>query len=107
MIFDIGLSELVLIAAVSLIILGPKRLPVVARTLGTIVAKFQHSLTTLKNEITHESNIIAEVADLHRDANENSMKLESKNSVFKCPEIPQFPGKLKTPDDITSREIEH
>ena len=39
--FDVGFSEVVIIAIIALVILGPERLPKVARTLGFWVGKAQ------------------------------------------------------------------
>ena len=40
---DIGLSELLIIMAVALIVLGPKKLPEVARSLGRGLAQFRRA----------------------------------------------------------------
>ena len=39
--FDFGFSELVVIGAVALVVLGPEKLPVVARTAGEWIGKAQ------------------------------------------------------------------
>jgi Tat protein translocase TatB subunit len=45
--FGIGLPELVVILVVALVVLGPKRLPEVARTLGKAVAEFRRHSTEI------------------------------------------------------------
>ena len=52
--FDVGLSELALIAVVALIVLGPERLPRAARTAGTLLRKLRSSWTSLRYEIDRE-----------------------------------------------------
>ena len=49
--FGIGMPELILILAVALIVLGPKRLPEIARTLGKGLAEFRRTTDELKEEI--------------------------------------------------------
>ena len=52
--FDVGFSELVLLALVALIVLGPERLPRVARTLGGLTRKARSSWLNLKRSIEAE-----------------------------------------------------
>ena len=54
--FDVGFSELVLLALVALIVLGPERLPRVARTLGGLTRKARSSWLNLKRSIEAEVN---------------------------------------------------
>jgi len=52
--FDVGFSELVLLALVALVVLGPERLPRVARTLGGLTRKARSSWLNLKRSIEAE-----------------------------------------------------
>ncbi|WP_217126389.1 Sec-independent protein translocase protein TatB [Hydrogenophilus thiooxidans] len=52
--FDIGFSELVLIALVALIVLGPERLPKVARTVGHLLGRMQRYASSVKADIERE-----------------------------------------------------
>ena len=52
--FDIGFSEIALIAVVALRVLGPERLPGVARTLGALVRRARASWQNVKSEIERE-----------------------------------------------------
>ena len=52
--FDIGFSELLLIAVVALVVLGPERLPKVARTLGHLFGRAQRYVADVKAEINKE-----------------------------------------------------
>jgi Tat protein translocase TatB subunit len=49
--FGIGMPELLLILAVALIVLGPKRLPEIARALGKGMAEFRRATDELKDEL--------------------------------------------------------
>ncbi len=52
--FDVGFSELVLIGVVALVVLGPERLPGVARTLGTLVRRARNSWASVRAEVERE-----------------------------------------------------
>jgi len=52
--FDIGFWELCLIAVVALLILGPERLPVAARTAGFWIGKARRMIGNVKSEIDRE-----------------------------------------------------
>jgi len=52
--FDIGFSELLVIAVVALIVIGPERLPGVARTLGHLFGRMQRYVNDVKADISRE-----------------------------------------------------
>lgn len=52
--FDIGFSELMVIAVVALIVIGPERLPKVARTLGHLFGRMQRYVNDVKADINRE-----------------------------------------------------
>jgi sec-independent protein translocase protein TatB len=55
--FDIGFSELVVIALVALIVIGPERLPRVARTVGALLGRFQRYVNDVKSEVRREMEL--------------------------------------------------
>lgn len=52
--FDIGFSELLVIGVVALIVIGPERLPKVARTAGLLYGRMQRYVSSVKSDISHE-----------------------------------------------------
>lgn len=52
--FDIGFGELLLIGLVGLLVLGPERLPGVAKTLGGFVRKARHTWNQMRVELEQE-----------------------------------------------------
>jgi sec-independent protein translocase protein TatB len=52
--FDIGFSELVVIGLVALIVIGPERLPRVARTMGHLAGRLQRYVADVKADINRE-----------------------------------------------------
>lgn len=52
--FDVGFSEIALIAVVALLVLGPERLPRVARTAGALLRRARSSWQNVRSEIERE-----------------------------------------------------
>ncbi len=52
--FDIGFTEIVVIAVVALIVLGPEKLPKTARTLGHLFGRLQRYVADVKADINRE-----------------------------------------------------
>lgn len=77
--FDIGFWELVLLGVVGLVVLGPERLPIVARTLGRWVARAKRYANTLTEELENEVG----TADLRRDVREARENIESQTREFR------------------------
>jgi sec-independent protein translocase protein TatB len=53
-VFDVGFSELMVIAVVALIVIGPERLPRVARTMGHLFGRLQRYVNDVKADINRE-----------------------------------------------------
>lgn len=66
--FDIGFAELLLVFIVGLLILGPERLPVAAKTAGLWIRKIRRSVQSIQREI-----------NLQLDQEELQQKLQDKN----------------------------
>ena len=55
--FDIGFSELMVIGVVALVVIGPERLPKVARTVGVLFGRLQRYVTQVKSDISREMEL--------------------------------------------------
>lgn len=55
--FDIGFSEIVVIAVVALVVIGPERLPKTARTLGLLFGRLQRYVNDVKADISREMEL--------------------------------------------------
>ncbi len=55
--FDVGFSEIIVIAVVALIVIGPERLPKVARTLGHLFGRMQRYVNDVKADISREMQL--------------------------------------------------
>jgi len=54
---DIGLSKMALIGAVALVVIGPEKLPRVARTVGTLLGKAQRYVADVKSEVNRSMEL--------------------------------------------------
>jgi sec-independent protein translocase protein TatB len=55
--FDIGFSELIVIGIVALVVIGPERLPKVARTAGLLLGRMQRYVNDVKSDISREMQL--------------------------------------------------
>ena len=55
--FDIGFSEILVIAVVALVVIGPERLPKTARTLGLLFGRLQRYVNDVKADISREMEL--------------------------------------------------
>ena len=98
--FGIGMSEMVLIAALALIVIGPKKLPGLARSLGRGFAEFKRATNELKSTFEMEMK-----ADQER-ANKSQEKAPQEDIVMDrfgdLPEAPQAP--VEQPDTAVAEQ---
>ncbi|MDR0226511.1 MAG: Sec-independent protein translocase protein TatB [Burkholderiaceae bacterium] len=99
--FDIGLSKMALIGAVALVVIGPEKLPRVARTVGTLLGKAQRYVADVKAEVNRsmeldelrkmkesvegaardvEQSIHTSASDFEKDWNESTASLNGSPS---------------------------
>jgi sec-independent protein translocase protein TatB len=81
--FDIGFSELLLIGIVALIVIGPERLPKVARTAGHLFGRFQRYVNSVKSDISREMELdeLRKAGQAFKESVESGARnLESKAS---------------------------
>ena len=71
---DVGFFELLLIAMIALLVIGPKRLPKVARTAGAYLGKAQRLFATVKSQVDQELAVseLKETLEAQARAIENS-----------------------------------
>jgi sec-independent protein translocase protein TatB len=55
--FDVSFTELVVIGVVALIVIGPERLPKVARTAGLLLGRLQRYVSDVKADINREMQL--------------------------------------------------
>ena len=95
---SIGTSELMLIAVVALIFLGPRRMPEMARKLAKIMAEFRSATSEFKETWEREVNF-EEEAKAFRNIDADEIPIARENTIHN-PEITQEP-----PAPIAAPEI--
>ncbi len=111
--FDVSFSELVVIALVALIVIGPERLPKVARMAGHLWGRLQRYATTVKNDISHEmdmeearkmqQNLQQQVAELEKEVKSAQLTLEQQVLQAKYKQAPP----ASSPETPASSEQPH
>lgn len=74
--FDVSFAELLVIALVALVVIGPEKLPQVARTLGTLVGRIQRYVTAVKLDIERETQF-QDLQQLQNEIRENLNKTKA------------------------------
>ncbi|MEO3988026.1 Sec-independent protein translocase protein TatB [Plesiomonas shigelloides] len=85
--FDIGFWELVLIAVIGLVVLGPERLPVAVRTVARWIRTFRAMAASVQNELNQELKL--------QEMQENLKKAEQMNLKDLAPEVDASLRELK------------
>jgi sec-independent protein translocase protein TatB len=75
--FDVSFLELLVIAVVALIVIGPEKLPKVARTLGALTGRMQRYITQIKEEVNREVRF-QELQQLQQEIKETATKTQGK-----------------------------
>lgn len=75
--FDVSFSELLVIAVVALIVIGPEKLPKVARTLGTLAGRMQRYVAQVKEEVNREVRF-EELQKLQQEIEQTANKTQEK-----------------------------
>jgi sec-independent protein translocase protein TatB len=75
-VFDIAFSEIIVIAVVALVVIGPERLPKVAKTLGHMYGRLQRYVSDVKADINREMEL-DELRKLKSEVQSAARDLES------------------------------
>lgn len=75
--FDVGFSEIFVIGIVALIVLGPERLPKVARTAGHLLGRLQRYVSDVKADINREIQL-EELKKLQAEVSDSARKIEDQ-----------------------------
>lgn len=125
---DLGISKMALIGAVALIVIGPEKLPRVARTLGTLLGKAQRYVADVKAEVGRsieldelkkmketmegaardvESSVQAGSRDLKQQIDAIGGEI-TEDGVWKSTDpVPELQTELYYKDELTVPEYKH
>ena len=99
--FGLGMPEILLILAIALIVIGPKKLPDLAKTLGRAMGEFKRSAQDFKRSIDIETTVkdikdidlppAPNLKEVLKDVNEEKENTEPSDTQDKDPEAKRFP----------------
>ena len=83
--FDIGFSEILIVATLTLIIMGPKRLPETVKTITLWLGRIRNFINSAKVEIENEVGIDEIKKQLHNEKIMNEIEKSKRelNSISK------------------------
>jgi sec-independent protein translocase protein TatB len=92
--FDVGFWELILIGVVALLVIGPERLPKVARIAGLWVGRARRTLSSVKDEIDRELKAQELQEILKKQAQSNPLE-----TILEKPHTPPRQASAKSVDE--------
>ncbi len=91
--FGIGFPELLVLGAVAVVVVGPDRLPRLARTLGEWIGGAKRSLADIRRQVEDELH----VTEIQQEIHESSAVKEIREADLKFGQITQPTGKSTDP----------
>lgn len=108
--FDIGFSELVVIMVVALVVIGPERLPKVARTMGHLWGRAQRYVNSVKSDIERDMQLEElrqlklkmqqEAAAVEQSASQALQSVDTQVRALEVPEPPPTAAPTPQPRSI-------
>jgi sec-independent protein translocase protein TatB len=95
-VIDLGLEKLMVIGAVALVVIGPEKLPRVARTVGTLLGKAQRYVADVKAEVNR--SIELEELKKMKDTVENAARDVETSIHAGANEFEKTWSEVTTPD---------
>ena len=82
--FDVGMLELFLVAVVALLVVGPERLPKLARTAGMWIGRGRRFISTVKDDIDREikADELRSILDKQKQSNPLHEVVEETKKTF-------------------------
>lgn len=99
--FDIGFSEILLVAVVALVVIGPERLPGVARNIGQFAGRLQRYVNDVKRDFNRE----VEFEEIRRLQQEMESTVQSMQASMKAVEE-SLQQDVKPREDMLSTSLE-
>ncbi|PHS75741.1 MAG: twin-arginine translocase subunit TatB [Porticoccus sp.] len=97
--FDIGFAELLVIAVVALVVMGPERLPQTLRTMGLWIGRIRQTFSSVRQELENEVGM----DDIRRQLHNEKLMRDLKNAKA---ELEDLPGPQDKKPDTDERSAE-
>ncbi len=104
--FDIGFTELLLVAVIGLVVLGPERLPVAVRTVAGWIRAMRSMAANVQNELSQELKLQELQETLKKVEEKAGMEALSPELKQSMEELRQAAQSLKTDYQATTNDIE-
>ena len=104
--FDIGVTKLAIVGGIALIVIGPERLPRVARMLGTLLGRAQRNVADVKAEVNRSieleelNKMKSQLVGAAREVNYSVLR------VLRDPGLFDEPGVADVSDAAAMRELQ-
>lgn len=103
--FDIGFAELLIVAVVALVVLGPEKLPTAARAAGLWIGRIRRTLSGIQNEISEELRI----DEMRRTAAIKKEELDKELAEMRTPfgaesSYSPFGDSVSSPEELQSKQ---
>ena len=79
--FGIGMPELVIILALALVVVGPRKLPEIARAMGKGFAELKHAMNDLQRNMEPETRTMAEKVAMEKASNTENLQSVGETEV--------------------------
>ena len=92
--FGIGIAEMALIMLIAIIVVGPEKLPEIAKAIGKVFSDIKKATEDVKDTISDETRKLAEAAKLNEIEEEVKKTLEDARKI-ESPDKKEDPKKEK------------
>jgi len=97
--FGMGMGEILLILAIALIVIGPKKLPDLAKSLGRAMREFKSATNEFKDSLDIDSGL-SEIKDSFKDiSNDDDIEKKDNDSKEKIDDLEKSYDEWKSNDD--------
>ena len=103
---DLGLSKIAIIGVVALIVIGPEKLPKVARMVGSLYGRAQRYLNEVKSEVSREIEL-EELKNIQKEVQEAAHSIKTDVETSMAQNIAEIESDWRDTPSLASATPEH
>lgn len=103
---DLGLSKIAIIGVVALIVIGPEKLPKVARMVGSLYGRAQRYLSEVKSEVSREIEL-EELRSIQKEVQDAAHSIRSDVETSMAQNIAEIESDWRDTPSLASATPEH